>query len=45
MIGVRGYLSGCILALTACIGLAVPVLAQENLAQDNCLDGLIVVLV
>ena len=30
MIGVRGYLSGCILALAACIGLAVPVLAQDN---------------
>jgi Cytochrome C oxidase, cbb3-type, subunit III len=27
---VRGYLSGCILALAACIGLAVPVLAQDN---------------
>jgi mono/diheme cytochrome c family protein len=34
VIGVRGYLSGCILALAACIGLAVPVLAQV-LAQDN----------
>src|SRR5712671_4855159 len=30
VIGVRGYLSGCILALAACIGLAVPVLAQDN---------------
>ena len=30
MIGVRGHLSGCILALAACIGLAVPVLAQDN---------------
>ena len=30
MIGVRGYLSGCILALAACIGLGVPVLAQDN---------------
>ncbi|HTF80036.1 MAG TPA: hypothetical protein VK620_37975, partial [Bradyrhizobium sp.] len=26
----RGYLSGCILALAACIGLAVPALAQDN---------------
>ena len=34
MIGARGYLSSCILALAACIGLAVPVLAQV-LAQDN----------
>ena len=30
MIGVRGHLSGCILALAACIGLAVPALAQDN---------------
>ena len=30
MIGVRGHLSGCILALAACIGLAVPALAQEQ---------------
>ena len=30
MIGVRGHLSGCVLALAACIGLAVPVLAQDN---------------
>ena len=30
MIGVRDYLSGRILALAACIGLAVPVLAQDN---------------
>ena len=30
MIGVRGHLSGCILALAACIGLAVPALAQNN---------------
>src|SRR4030095_2519171 len=30
MIGVRGRLSGCILALAACIGLAVPALAQDN---------------
>ena len=30
MIGVRGHLSGCILALAACIGVAVPALAQDN---------------
>jgi hypothetical protein len=30
VIGVRGHLSGCILALAACIGLAVPALAQDN---------------
>ena len=30
MIGVRGHLSGCILALAAWVGLAVPALAQDN---------------
>ena len=30
MIGVRGRLSACILALAACIGLGVPALAQDD---------------